>query len=111
MRLPRPKTPALAGRPYAQPELRGTPLDRPTILYMMGLSHQRLEQYAEAIARADDSSGIIGDALKDLHTGRNAGVAATIAVLTGAASHDELAPHADAVLPSIADLPDELLHA
>lgn len=50
-------------------------------------------------------TAMVGDALKDLYTGRNAGVAATIAVLTGAASHDELAPHADAVLPSIADLP------
>lgn len=43
------------GRLYAQPELRGTLLDRPTILYMMGLCHQRLEQYAEAIASFEES--------------------------------------------------------
>lgn len=38
------------GRLYAQPELRGTLIDRPTLIYMMALTNQRLERFAEAIA-------------------------------------------------------------
>ncbi len=50
-------------------------------------------------------TAMVGDARKDLDTGRNAGVGLVVAVLTGAASREELAPHADAVVDSIADLP------
>lgn len=47
---------------------------------------------------------MVGDSLHDLHAGRAAGMQ-TIAVLTGAADAETLAPHADAVLPDIGHLP------
>ncbi|WP_112324063.1 HAD family hydrolase [Oceanibium sediminis] len=50
---------------------------------------------------------MIGDSTHDLHAAAAAGMPA-LAVLTGYASNDDLAPHAEAVLPSIADLPDWL---
>lgn len=51
---------------------------------------------------------MVGDARKDLDTGRNAGVGLKIAVLTGAADREALAPHADLVLNSVAELPAAL---
>ena len=51
---------------------------------------------------------MVGDSLHDLGAGRAAGCAYSVAVLTGVAGEAELAPHADIVLPSIADLPDFL---
>lgn len=51
---------------------------------------------------------MVGDARKDLDTGRNAGVGLKIAVLTGAADREALAPHADLVLDSVAELPAAL---
>jgi len=56
-----------------------------------------------------DASGVlmVGDSLHDLHAGRAAGMR-TVAVLTGMASHADLAPHADLVLPHIGHLPDWL---
>jgi len=50
---------------------------------------------------------MIGDSLHDLVAGRAAGMM-TVAVLTGLAETDELAPLADAVLPDIGALPDWL---
>ena len=50
---------------------------------------------------------MIGDSLHDLEAGRAAGCV-TIGVETGPASRDELLPHADIVLPSIAHLEDAL---
>jgi phosphoglycolate phosphatase len=50
---------------------------------------------------------MVGDSLHDLHAGRAAGMR-TVAVLTGMASHADLAPHADLVLPHIGHLPDWL---
>ncbi len=47
---------------------------------------------------------MVGDSTHDLHAGRAAGMR-TVAVLTGVADHAALAPHADVVLPSIAELP------
>ena len=49
-------------------------------------------------------TAMVGDSLHDLHAGRAAGMK-TVAVLTGIAGRDELAPHADIVLPTIGDLP------
>lgn len=46
---------------------------------------------------------MVGDSLHDLDAGRAAGMHA-VAVLTGIAGHDDLAPHADVVLPNIGDL-------
>ncbi|MEL6607814.1 MAG: HAD family hydrolase [Pseudomonadota bacterium] len=50
---------------------------------------------------------MVGDSLHDLHAARAAGMTG-VGVLTGPAGHDDLAPDADVVLPSIADLPDWL---
>ncbi len=47
---------------------------------------------------------MVGDSLHDLDAGRAAGMI-TIGVLTGPAPLAELAPHADIVLPTIADIP------
>lgn len=52
---------------------------------------------------------MVGDSLHDLAAGRAAGMC-TVAVLTGVAVAAELAPHADVVLNSVADLPDWLRH-
>lgn len=46
---------------------------------------------------------MVGDSTHDLHAGRAAGMKA-VAVLTGIAKAEALAPHADVVLPSIAGL-------
>lgn len=47
---------------------------------------------------------MVGDSRHDLLAGRAAGMR-TLAVLTGVAGADELAPHADAVVPDIGHLP------
>ena len=47
---------------------------------------------------------MVGDSPKDLNMGRNAGVALTVGVLTGAHRKAELAPCADMVLENIAGL-------
>lgn len=46
---------------------------------------------------------MVGDSLHDLHAGRAAGMR-VVAVLTGIAGADTLAPHADVVLPDISGL-------
>lgn len=48
---------------------------------------------------------MVGDSTHDLHAGRAAGMAC-VGVLTGPAPRDELEPHADVVLSTIAELPD-----
>lgn len=48
---------------------------------------------------------MVGDSMHDIHAGHAAGMH-TIGVLTGVASRADLAPHADIVLDSIADIPD-----
>lgn len=50
---------------------------------------------------------LVGDSTHDLYAARAAG-AIGIAVLSGPAAHEDLAPHADYVIDSIADLPDLL---
>lgn len=54
-----------------------------------------------------DACVMVGDSTHDLHAGRAAGMTC-VAVLTGVADADELAPFADIVLPSIAQLPEWL---
>jgi phosphoglycolate phosphatase len=61
--------------------------------------------YARHIERLPQEIAVVGDTLHDLHMGRDAGVAARIAVLTGAVPRHELAPAADVVLNSIVELP------
>ncbi len=50
---------------------------------------------------------MVGDSRHDLEAGRAAGMR-TIAVLTGIATREELAPYADVVLGDIGDIPDWL---
>lgn len=50
---------------------------------------------------------MIGDSTHDMHAGRNAGMVC-VGVLTGPATRADLAPHADVVLGSVAELPDWL---
>ncbi|WP_137110413.1 HAD family hydrolase [Rhodobacter sp. SY28-1] len=50
---------------------------------------------------------MVGDSRHDLEAGRAAGMR-TVAVLTGIAKRDELAPHADVVLGDIGEIPDWL---
>lgn len=64
--------------------------------------------FCETVGVPPARIALVGDAKKDLETAHNAGVGLKIAVLTGVADHDTLAPHADAVLPSIAALPSLL---
>ncbi len=54
---------------------------------------------------------MIGDSVHDLGAARAAGLAAAVGVLTGPATERELAPYADVILPSAADLPDWLIRA
>ena len=54
-----------------------------------------------------ERSAMVGDSLHDLQAGAAAGMQ-RIGVLTGLASHQDLEPHADAVLPDIGYIPDWL---
>ena len=60
--------------------------------------------FARHCGCAPGAVALVGDSLHDMHAARAAGAIA-IAVLSGPASHAELAPHADVVIGSIADLP------
>jgi phosphoglycolate phosphatase len=63
--------------------------------------------FATAIGVPPERIVMVGDSLHDLHAGRAAGMRVA-AVLTGLAGADDLAPHADVVLPHIGHLPDWL---
>ena len=60
--------------------------------------------FANHVGIAPQRIAMVGDSKHDLHAGRAAGMVA-VAVLTGIAEHDELAPHADVILPDISHLP------
>ena len=47
---------------------------------------------------------MVGDTTHDLHAGKAAGMV-RVAVLTGMADHDDLAPHSDVVLKDIGEIP------
>lgn len=64
----------------------------------------QLLAFARQVGVAPGSMLMVGDSLHDLRAGRAAG-AQTLGVLTGLASHAQLAPLADAVLPDIGHLP------
>ena len=51
-----------------------------------------------------DRAAVVGDSPADLAMGRAAGVARCYAVLTGVGTRAELAPLADEILDSVADL-------
>lgn len=60
--------------------------------------------FCDAVALRPEQVAMVGDSTHDLLAGKAAGMY-RIAVLTGVADHDELAPHADVVLESIGDIP------
>lgn len=64
--------------------------------------------FAAHIGAAPTEVVMVGDSVHDLGAGRSAGCAYCVGVLTGPATEAELAPHADIVLHSVADLPDFL---
>jgi len=66
-----------------------------------------MRAFADHIGMAGEKIAMVGDSVHDLVAGKTAGMVA-VAVLTGVADHDELAPHADVVLPDIGHLPDWL---
>lgn len=63
----------------------------------------QLQAFAQACGVAPVRVAMVGDSLHDLEAGRRAGMHA-VAVLTGVATHADLAPHADVVLPDISQL-------
>jgi phosphoglycolate phosphatase len=63
--------------------------------------------FCEAMALAPAEVAMIGDSTHDLHSGRAAGMLA-VAVLTGPAEAEDLAPHADAVLAHVGEIPSWL---
>ncbi len=65
------------------------------------------EAFAAHLGLEGHEIAMVGDSVHDLVAGRAAGMV-TVAVLTGVADHDELAPHADVVLPDIGHLTDWL---
>ena len=67
----------------------------------------QLYAFCDATGLTPDACAMVGDSTHDLHAGRAAGMR-TIGVLTGPAPIAELAPLADVVLPSIAEIPDWL---
>ena len=60
--------------------------------------------FLAATGLAPETCAMVGDSLHDLIAGRAADML-TVAVLTGVANAPALSPHADVVLPSIAELP------
>lgn len=66
--------------------------------------HGQMLAFASATGLPCARIAMVGDSTHDLVAGRSAGMQ-TIGVLTGLAGHDELAPHADIVLPDIGHLP------
>lgn len=60
--------------------------------------------FSDKLGVAPGQVAMIGDSLHDLHAGRAAGMQC-VAVLTGVATEQDLAPAADVVLPDIGHLP------
>ncbi len=60
--------------------------------------------FCEASGLDPAAVAVVGDSRHDLEMGRRAGAGLLVGVLTGAAAHDDLAPHAHHVLESIAEL-------
>ena len=65
----------------------------------------QMHAFLAATGLRPDEVAMVGDSLHDLDAGRAAGMHA-VAVLTGIAGADALAPHADVVLNTIGELPD-----
>lgn len=65
---------------------------------------QMLWAFSQRLGLEPAQVAMVGDSTHDLHAGRAAGMVC-VGVLTGPADHTELAPHADVVLSSVAELP------
>jgi len=63
--------------------------------------------FCDAVELRPEQVAMVGDSTHDLLAGKAAGMY-RIAVLTGVANNNELAPHADVVLNSIGDIPEFL---
>lgn len=63
--------------------------------------------FARVTGLAPERVAMVGDSRHDLEAGRAAGMR-TVAVLTGVARREDLAPHADVVLADIGAIPDWL---
>lgn len=70
-------------------------------------SPEIVNHFGHAVIAEPRSILVVGDTLHDLYMARSAGAVA-VGVLTGAVEREVLAPHADVILDSIADLPDLL---
>lgn len=68
----------------------------------------QLHAFAAHVGLPTSSIAMVGDSIHDLDAARVAGMG-RIAVLTGPARAEELAPHADLVLPDIGHLPARLI--
>ncbi|MCZ4368571.1 HAD family hydrolase [Sulfitobacter dubius] len=68
----------------------------------------QLHAFATHVGLPASSLAMVGDSIHDLDAARVAGMG-RIAVLTGPARAEELAPHADLVLPDIGHLPGRLI--
>ncbi|MCX8508341.1 MAG: HAD family hydrolase [Rhodobacteraceae bacterium] len=68
----------------------------------------QMNAFLSATGLAPAEVAMVGDSLHDLEAGRAAGMR-TVAVLTGIAGAEDLAPHADVVLADISGLPDWIL--
>ena len=68
----------------------------------------QLHAFAAHVGLPASSLAMVGDSIHDLEAARVAGMG-RIAVLTGPATAEELAPHADLVLPDIGHLPGRLI--
>ena len=67
----------------------------------------QMHAFCKAVGILPHRCVMVGDSVHDLVAGRAAGMG-TVAVLTGMATTDDLAPFADVVLPDIGHLPDWL---
>ncbi|RMD62795.1 MAG: HAD family hydrolase [Alphaproteobacteria bacterium] len=61
--------------------------------------------FCEAVGLRVSEIAVVGDTFHDLEMGRAAGAGLVVGVLTGTGERAALAPHADVVVDSIADLP------
>ena len=76
--------------------------------YDSGFGHKpqpgMVEGFCAATGLAPADVAMVGDNRHDLEMGRRAGVGLKVGVLTGNSTADDLAPHADAVLASVAEI-------
>ena len=63
-----------------------------------------VQGFCEATGLDPAAVAVVGDSRHDMDMGRNAGAGLLVGVLTGAAAHHDLAPHAHHVLESIVEL-------